>query len=268
MGPSPALPDMKPAQRLKARLQQRDVVLGLLAIDHAWTDLVELSQRAGLDYLIVCMEHGPVDTQTVAEICATGRRLDFPVLIRPRSNDYATLRLAADLGPCGFLLASVETAAELDVVRDALYVPPRGRRRPGGVGNRWVSNFLGPTWQSEFEQEFLVLPQVETRKGLANRHELARHEVTTALALGPYDLSAELGVCGQMEAPILRDACRQVREAAEEAGKPGWLIGGDVAGMVREGWRFLCVGEPSWILVNALHQTTLVAREALAKPKS
>jgi hypothetical protein len=59
-----------------------------------------------------------------------------------------------------------------------------------------------------------------------------------------------------------------VREAAEEAGKPGWLIGGDVAGMVREGWRFLCVGEPSWILVNALHQTTLVAREALAKPKS
>jgi len=259
---------MKPAQRLKARLQQRDLILGVLAIDHAWTDLVELCQRSGLDYLIVCMEHGPADTQTVAEICATGRRLEFPVLIRPRSNDYATLRLAADLGPCGFLLASVETAAELDVVRDALRVPPRGRRRPGGMGNRWVPNYLGATWQHECEDHFLVLPQIETRKGLANREELARHEITTALALGPYDLSAELGVCGQMEAPILREACQQVLQTAQAAGKPGWHIGGDVPGMIRDGWRFLCVGEPSWILVNALHQTTQIARAALDAPPS
>ena len=95
---------MQVTRALKSKLAQGDVVLGVLAIDQVWTDLVELCQRGGLDYLIVCMEHGAADTEKVAEVCATGRRMNFPVLIRPRSNDYATLRLAADLGACGFLL--------------------------------------------------------------------------------------------------------------------------------------------------------------------
>ena len=253
---------MEAARGLKAKLAGDQVVLGVLAIDHVWTDLVELCQRGGLDYLIVCMEHGSADTDLVAEVCATGRRMNFPVLVRPRSNDYATLRLAADLGACGFLLASVESAGDLDIVRDALYTPPRGRRRPGGMGNRWVQNYLGATWKQEFEADFIVLPQIETRKGMENRDAIARHEMTTALALGPYDLSAELGVCGQMDAPVLKEACLKVRESAHAAGKPGWLIGGDVAGMVRDGWRFLCAGEPSWILVNALRDRVSVAKSA------
>ena len=82
----------------------------------------------------VCMEHGAADTGLVAEVCATGRRMNFPVLIRPRSNDYSAIRLAADLGPCGFLLASVESSDDLDIVWDALRVPPRGRRRAGWIG--------------------------------------------------------------------------------------------------------------------------------------
>lgn len=256
---------MQVTRTLKSKLARGEVVLGVLAIDQVWTDLVELCQRGGLDYLIVCMEHGAADTEKVAEVCATGRRLNFPVLIRPRSNDYATLRLAADLGAVGFLLASVESPEELDVVRDAIYTPPRGRRRPGGMGNRWVSNYLGPTWQREWEDEFLVLPQIETRVGLERRDAIARHPLTTALALGPYDLSAELGVCGQMDHPRLREACLQVKGSAEAAGKPGWLIGGDVAGMVRDGWRFLCAGEPSWILVQSFRDRVATAQRARAE---
>ncbi|RPI89782.1 MAG: hypothetical protein EHM42_02440, partial [Planctomycetaceae bacterium] len=99
---------MHPAKLLRDRITSDQITLGLLAIDHVWTDLVELSARGGFDYLIVCMEHGAADTELVAEVCATGRRMNFPVLIRPRSNDYTALRHAADLGPCGFLLASVE----------------------------------------------------------------------------------------------------------------------------------------------------------------
>lgn len=255
---------MNPAVRIREKLERRELTTGLLAIDHVWIDLVEVCVRAGLDYLIIDMEHGPASTETVSDVCATGRRMNFPVLIRPRSNDYATIRHTIDLGPCGFLLASVESAADLNAVADAVWMPPRGRRRPGGTGNRWVTDYFVETWQQTVEQQLIMLPQIETRRGLANVAEIAAHPLTTALAVGPYDLSAELGVCGQMDAPPLRDALATILGAAEAAGKPGWMISGNVDNLIREGWYFVCVGEPTSILETALRRTVTGAHQAAA----
>lgn len=259
---------MLPAQQLLAKVKRGEVTTGILATDHVWTDLVELCVRAGIDYLIVDLEHGPHAPDVVAEVCATGRRMNFPVLIRPRSNDYATLRHSIDLGCCGFLLASVESAAELDVVREALHMPPRGRRRPGGMGGRWVNDYGLKAWQNTIEDHFLVLPQIETRRGLANLAEIAQHEMTTVLAVGPFDLSAELGVCGQMQHPDLRAALSTIQQAAASANKPGWMIGPDGAALVRDGWRFICLGEPSWMLLSALKQQIAHAQGATSAAPS
>lgn len=249
--------------KLRKKIAAGELTTGLLATDHLWTDLVEISARAGLDYLIVDMEHGCASTDLVAEVCAAGRRARFPVLVRPRSNDYATIRLAVDLGPCGFLLACVEAAADLDVVREGIYLPPRGRRRPGGQGNRWVSGYSAQTWRQEFEEDFIVLPQIETRRGLENAAGIAAHELTTAMAIGPYDLSAELGVCGEMDSPVLRESLAAIREAGNAAGKSTWMIGNNAAQLARDGWRFICIGEPTWILMSALRDKVAQARDAM-----
>ncbi len=254
---------MEIARKLKQKIAAGELTTGLLATDHLWTDLVEVSARAGLDYLIVDMEHGCASTDLVAEVCSAGRRAGFPVLVRPRSNDYATIRLAADLGPCGFLLACVESIADLDVVRDGIHLPPRGLRRPGGHSNRWVSGFSAEVWRQEFEEHFIVLPQVETRRGLENAAGIAAHELTTALAIGPYDLSAELGVCGDMDSPVLRETLVSLRATAKAAGKATWMIGNNAAQLARDGWRFICIGEPTWILMSALRDKVSQARDGM-----
>uniref|UniRef100_A0A7C4QWH3 HpcH/HpaI aldolase/citrate lyase domain-containing protein n=1 Tax=Schlesneria paludicola TaxID=360056 RepID=A0A7C4QWH3_9PLAN len=254
---------MQPAQMLQGKVARGEAAVGLLVTDHLWIDLIEIAAKAGLDYLIIDMEHGAASTDLVADVCRVGRQIGFPILLRPRSNDYAALRHAIDLGPCGFLLACVESAAELDVVRDAIYVPPRGRRRPGGPGNRWVPGFGADDWRRTVEDHFLVWPQIETRRGLSQREAIARHELTTALAVGPYDLSAELGCCGDFQAPELQAALRQILEAARMAGKPGWMIGSDAAGLARDGWNFVCLGEPSWILQAALRERVAQTQAAV-----
>jgi 2-keto-3-deoxy-L-rhamnonate aldolase RhmA len=254
---------MEAARKLKERIASRELTTGLLVSDHLWTDLVEVSSRSGLDYLIVDMEHGSASTELVAEVCAAGRRSGFPVLVRPRSNDYATIRLAVDLGPCGFLLACVESTADLDVVRDGVYLPPRGLRRPGGLGNRWPGEFTAQAWRHDFEDHFIVLPQIETRSGLENAGSIAAHELTTALAIGPYDLSAELGVCGDMESPVLRKALASIRATADSMGKATWMIGSNAAQLAADGWRFICIGEPTWILMSALRDKVSQAQDAM-----
>src|SRR4029077_20047977 len=111
-------------------------------------------------------------------------------------------------------------------------------------------------------------PQIETRLGLENVAAIAEHELTTALAVGPYDLSAELGVCGVMDAPGLREALATIRQAADAAGKPAWMIGSDAAALARDGWRFLCIGEPTWILSAALRDKIAQARAAAGESSS
>ena len=42
-----------------------------------------------------------------------------------------------------------------------------------------------------------------------------------------------------------------------------WMIGNDAAQLARDGWRFICIGEPTWILMSALRDKVAQARGAM-----
>lgn len=247
------------AMRLKEKLSSREPVIGVMAIDHVWPLLVELCKKSGLDYLIVDREHGPHSDETVAHVCQVGRLAEFPVLMRTVSCEMSELRRAIDLGPCGLLLPCVESAEQLDTVRDAIHLPPRGKRRPGGLGNYWMNDVHYRNWRDEFEEHFVVIPQIETRAGVKNAEQIASHPLTTALGLGPYDLSADLGCCWDPENSDHKRAIEQVRAAAEQAGKPVW-IGCDAERLRREGYSFLWIGSVSGLLLGSFAETVAALR--------
>lgn len=204
---------MKAARILREKIRRDDqVTTGMLCTFHFWPGMVELAIRAGLDYLIIDLEHHSFDASMVAEACAIGRRQDFAILIRPPAAEFTSLRLAMDLGPCGLLVPAVANEQTMKTIQDAVYMPPRGRRRPGGMGNHWVSNVDYETWRA-----------------------------------GPYDLSADLGVCWNPEAGVFLEALEQIRRAGRNAGKPMWMIG-DGPELVQQGFRFVCIGEPTCFL--------------------
>ena len=193
---------MKPAALLKQKIKGDKPVLGVLSTFHFWPGLVEIvSVNANLDYLIIDFEHLAHNPEMVAEACAIGRRADFPVLIRPASAEFSVVRAVMDLGPCGLLIPYVQGNDTMDEIREAVYMKPRSRRRPGGLGNAWVKDFNYSTWKSEVEDDLIILPQIESKIGLENSEAIARNPLTTAMAIGPYDLSADLGVCWQPEHP-------------------------------------------------------------------
>jgi hypothetical protein len=43
-----------------------------------------------------------------------------------------------------------------------------------------------------------------------------------------------------------------------------WMIGGNALQLVRDGWQFLCLGEPTWILEAALRERVEQAKAACA----
>ncbi len=242
---------LTPAIRLKAQLTTDLPVVGLMATDHAWPSLVEICQRAGLDYLVIDCEHGSFSDDLVAHICQVGRLADFPVLVRAISSEPSIVRRIVDLGPCGILIPNVESTSELDRVRQAIFMPPHGRRRPGGIGNHWVSNFQHETWQTEFEDHFIVIPQIESRRGVDHVDEIANHDIVTALGLGPYDLSADLGCCWNPDDAKFQNALSAVKAAADKVDKKVWA-GCDGPALRAQGYTFLWVGTASVVLTSAL----------------
>jgi len=254
---------MKSGALLKEKINSHQPAYGVMATFHFWPGLVEIAMNAGLDYLIIDLEHLTHPAEVVADACAIGRREGFPILVRPASADFTTVRLAMDLGPCGLLIPYVQSLTMMDEIRDAVYMKPRGRRRPGGPGNLWVKDYNYSTWKKEFEDDLIILPQIESKIGLENVDAIAQHPITTAIAVGPYDLSADLGVCWQPDSPELIGAIDRIRQAGQAAGKNMWMIG-DGASLTKKGFTFLCLTEPIMFLAASLGQ--LVQRTRAGAP--
>jgi 4-hydroxy-2-oxoheptanedioate aldolase len=259
---------MKPASILRKKISGSDPVLGVLSTFHFWPGLVEIAIEAGFDYLIIDLEHLTHNHEKIAEACAFGRREGFPVLIRPPSAEFTPVRLALDLGPCGLLIPYVESVETLNEVRDAVYMKPRGRRRPGGPGNAWVKDhdYNYSTWRREVEDDLIILTQIESKKGLENVDAIAQDPLTTALAIGPYDLSADLGICWEPDHPLLVEAFAQVKQSAAKVGKNMWVIG-DGATMMKRGFNFICLTESTMQLQTTLTQMVADSRKAAQDTK-
>jgi 4-hydroxy-2-oxoheptanedioate aldolase len=241
---------MQSAALLREKLERGDVVVGVLITNHLWLDLIECCVEAKLDYAIIDSEHFDHGSANIADACALGRLLNFPILVRPPWSDATTLRLALDLGPCGLLVPMVETADKLDSIAHAIHLPPRGERRPGGRSNRWLSKFDYESFRS-LEEQLIIVPQIESALGLRNAGEIAQHSLTTAVGIGPFDLSARLGVCGSLDSTEVQNANARICQAAKAANKATWSIG-DCKNLVRAGIRFVCVGDPTHLLQSCM----------------
>jgi 4-hydroxy-2-oxoheptanedioate aldolase len=250
---------MESARILREKINSPAITTGVLATGHFWPGLIEIAMRSGLDYLIIDLEHLEHDAESVATACSIGRLANFPVLIRPAAAEFTRMRLALDLGPCGLLVPYVESLETMQEVQDAAYLKPRGRRRPGGPGNAWVKDYHYDTWKTTVEDDLIILPQIESRVGLGNAGEIAAHPLTTAIAVGPYDLSADLGVCWEPTRPELQDALARIRGAGKAAGKNMWMIG-DGASLAKQGYTFLCLGETTMALQLKLGEINSAAK--------
>lgn len=244
---------LTPAIQLREKIARGERVMGIMATDLLSPILIEIAKRAGIDYIVVDREHGAFSDETVAEFCRVGRLADFAVLVRTLSSEPSVVRRTIDLGPCGILLPNVESTEQLDSVANAIQMPPEGSRRPGGPGNYWMDSFHRESWREHLEQHFIVIPQIESLAGVRNASELAKHPVVTALGVGPYDLSADMGCCWHPENEDFQEALGKIRAAADAEDKRVW-IGADVGKYTSEGYTFLWCGTFASVLAGALAQ--------------
>jgi len=176
-------------------------------------EVSEAISTLGLDWVVVDMEHAPLDIYDV-ELLLMGLRGGVVGIVRVPWNDPVYIKRALDVGPQGILVPWISTYEEALAVERYVTYPPRGIR---GVGPRRATMY-GSIPRREYYEKYLedlvVLVQIETVSALENLEKILEVKTITGVFVGPSDLSASLGVFDERDSPVLINALERIARAS------------------------------------------------------
>ena len=203
-------------QKLRQRLADGQLCLGT---GITLNDPSVIEALASLvDFFWIDLEHNPMGIETVLAHLVAARAGGAPALVRVPSSEVPFLKRVLDSGAEGIIVPQVRSPAEVRRVVGACRYPPLGERgwgprRPSQFGQRSAEQIV-----DEANQQLFVVVQIENVEAVAALDEIVAIEGLDALAVGPYDLSASLGVLGQIEHPQVIEAIEKIIAAAHGAG--------------------------------------------------
>jgi len=127
---------------------------------------------------------------------------------------------ALDNGAAGVIVPHVDTVDQAKRIAAAFRYPPLGSRSWGGPSALYGYQAPGAAEaQAAINPEILVVAMIESPEGLANAEGIAAVEGIDGLLIGTSDLTAEMGISGQILHPRVEEAYRSVAAACRRSGK-------------------------------------------------
>lgn len=223
---------------------------------------------AGFDWLLVDMEHVPIEFRDLWQILQAIQCSGAQPIVRLAANDPVLLKRALDLGSFNVMVPFVENAEQARAAVDSVKYPPLGSR--GFAAVHRASRY--GTWQgygAQANAAVTCILQIETPAALANLEEIAAVPGVDALFLGPGDLSA---VCGHIGNPAHPDIQAMISNAivrCKAIGMPIGIVGGTPA-LVRsyldQGYAFAAVASDMAMMMSRANEF-LVAMQGEEAPK-
>jgi 2-keto-3-deoxy-L-rhamnonate aldolase RhmA len=214
----------------------------------------------GYDFLVVDMEHAPLDVPQMIEVLRAIAGTATEPVVRPPWNDMVMVKRVLDAGAQTLLFPFVQNADEARRAVAATRYPPEGVR--GVAGTHRASRFgTIDDYVRRANAEICVIVQVETLSAFERLEEIASVPGVDSIFIGPSDLSASMGRLGDAGHPEVQEKLRSGAQACRRLGKPCGIVGANPE-MVR---RFLDYGF-SWVAMSSdLGLMVGRAQENLAK---
>lgn len=158
--------------------------------------------RCGYDFLTIDAEHAPTDFETTYHLLQAIRsgNPDCKAYVRMAGNVYADTKRYLDAGADGVICPMVNTAEEAKALVNAVKYPPIGQR---GVGFCRANDYglnLQESVATSNDRTFVCV-QIEHVDAIRNLESILSVPGIDAAMIGPYDLSASMGITGQFDHP-------------------------------------------------------------------
>ena len=228
--------------------------------------------EAGMDYVILDMEHGPITFETAEDMVRAAELGGCSPIVRPSSREESDILRALEIGAHGIIVPNIQNADHVRSVINAAKYAPIGARghspftRAGGYTRRAVPERLKAA-----NRETLVALIVEGVEGLDSLDSIleAGQDNIDVVYFGPYDLSHSMGHPGDVRHPEVVEA---IRDCVERAGRSGVALGSlandfdDVALLKSAGLGFIAFQGECSILLERVQEIVEACKEDVPPP--
>jgi len=178
--------------------------------------IAELLANIGFDFIVVDSEHSAVDLPQVQQILQAIRAGDPDCcgLVRVPGADYDTIKRFMDAGANGIICPLVNTMSQAMEVVAAVKYPPQGRRGLGFARSNMYGTKMEDQCLNANGASFVCI-QIEDEQGLGMIDGILTIAGIDAVLIGPYDLTASMGIPGQFNHPRYTAAKEYIRQACK-----------------------------------------------------
>jgi 2-keto-3-deoxy-L-rhamnonate aldolase RhmA len=241
---------------VKQHLHNGGTSIGTFVFEFNTTGIARIAAEAGSDFVVFDMEHTGWTLESIRMLIATSRSVAMIPIVRIPATEYHFIARVLDIGTMGIMVPMVGDAAQAKVIVSSAKYPPVGRRGAafGVAHDDYVGGDIVEKMTSANSQTLLIA-QIETAAGVQNAMEIAAVEGIDSLWIGHFDLSNSLGIPGQFDHPVFRDAVARVLDACHQHNKIPAFMTFDVAGgksLLDQGFRMIAYGGDLWLYQNAL----------------
>ncbi|MDO8581181.1 MAG: aldolase/citrate lyase family protein [Candidatus Omnitrophota bacterium] len=239
---------------LKQKIKNSELTIGSWITTNS-PNIAEVMLKSHFDWLTIDVEHSALTIGDVQHLVRVIELSGTPALVRVGENNENLIKRVMDTGATGVIVPMVNTKEDaLKAVKAAKY-PPVGTRGVGLARAQGYGLEFGK-YKNWVNQESIVVIQIEHIEAVNNIEDILQVPGLDAFIVGPYDLSASLGVPGEFEDPRVINALKKVIEASKRFKIPAGfhVIPPDVQAMTRkidEGYRFVAFSLDTLILGEA-----------------
>lgn len=204
----------------KERLQSGQPLIGTFISEVRNPLIAGMLAEAGMDFLIVDMEHAAYNYETAAAICAVGREAGIGCLVRIPEIRRETVLKPLDMGAAGLLVPQVESVDQVRALVQHAKYPPQGKR---GAALRRAHNRYGQVadaagYLAAANEQTVLVIQVESPQAVEALEDMLTLRAVDGVFVGPFDLSVAMGIPGQLTHPALQEQVEKVIAACQRHG--------------------------------------------------
>lgn len=203
---------------LKQSLKKNELSIGSW-ITMGNSSIVEIMATAGFDWLTIDMEHSAITLDIAQNLIATIKANKMDAIVRVGKNDDLIIKRVMDAGADGVIVPMICNKKDAEHAVASVKYPPLGNR---GVGLARAQKYgIGFDKYKEWvNTSSVVIAQIEHKDAVENIEDIINVDGIDGVIIGPYDLSASLGIPGELNSPLLAQLIKTVETVCKKTGFP------------------------------------------------
>ncbi len=205
---------------VKEKLSRNELVSSMTVRLVRGIEIAQIAKTAGFDSIYIDMEHSSLSMDTTGQICMAALSIGTAPFVRVPAKSPEWISRVLDAGALGIIAPHITSAEEArEIVTYAKFQPQGERSAAGGLPHLQYRAIPAAQSYPALNEATMVIVQFETAAAVDKAEEILAVDGIDMVLIGTNDLTADMGIPGQYENPLVEKAFSDTIAACKKTGK-------------------------------------------------